>query len=82
MLYMDVTEFQECLFTMLEKIICDNETIHINIGHGNAVVLSEANYRSMMETIFLSSNPTVKKKLASGMKESLPDCIPEKQVVW
>lgn len=82
MLYMDVTEFQEGLFTMLEKIICDNETIHITTEHGNAVVLSEADFRSIMETILLSSNPIVKENLMLGMKAPLTDCISEKQVFW
>ena len=49
---------------------------------GNAVVLSEDEYNSYVETLYLSSNPNMRKKIIEGMNTPTEDCVPESEVKW
>ena len=82
MLNTNATAFRKNIFTMLEQTIRYNEPINISTKDGNAVVISEEDYRSMVETLSLLSNPVMKEKLLQGKAESLSDCIPEEEVIW
>ena len=82
MLNTNATAFRKNLFTMLEQTIRYNEPINVSTKDGNAVVLSEEDYKSMVETIYLSSNPLMKEKLTTGKETPLSDCIPEEEVLW
>ena len=78
----NVTNFRKNIFSMLEQAIKYNETINISTKDGNAVVLSEEEYRGMMETIYLMSIPEMKEKLIDGKKTPLSECISENEVEW
>ncbi len=82
MLNTNVTTFRKNIFTMLENTILYNEPVNISTKDGNAVVLSEEDYRGMTETLFLLSNPVMKEKLLAGKTELIEDCIPESEVAW
>lgn len=82
MLNINVTSFRKNIFTMLEQTIKFNEPLNISTKDGNAIVLSEEDYRGIMETLQLLSSPEMKKKLAEGKDTPLSDCIPESEVEW
>lgn len=82
MIHTSVTNFRKNLFHMLEQAIKYNEPIHINTKAGNAVVLSEDEYNSFVETLYLSSNPNMRKKIIEGMNTLTEDCVPESEVKW
>ena len=48
----------------------------------NAVVISGEDYRGIMETPELLSNPAMKKILVEEKTTPLSDCIPENEVEW
>jgi len=78
----NVTAFRKNIFSMLEQTIRYNEPVNISTKDGNAVVLSEEDYRSMVETLSLLSNPCMKEKLLEGKAVPLAECVPESEVVW
>jgi len=82
MLNTNITAFRKNIFALLEQTIRYNEPINISTKDGNAVVLSEEDYRSMIETLLLSSNPVMKEKLIAGKNTPLADCVPEEEVIW
>ena len=45
-------------------------------------MLSEEDYRGLMETLYISSVPHLKDELQEGMRTELADCIPESGIAW
>lgn len=78
----NITSFRKNLFTLLEQTIKYNEPLNISTKDGNAVVISEEEYRGVMESLELLSNPEMKKKILDGKNTPLSDCISEDQVEW
>lgn len=82
MININITNFRKDIFNLLERTITYNEPIHISTKDGNAVVLSEEDYNGLMETLYLSSIPTMKNKIIEGLNTSIDDCVAEDEVQW
>ena len=62
--------------------IDNSEIININTKNGNALLISEDDYNSLVETLYLSSDPEYKKFLIEGKNTNLEDCIDEEDLNW
>lgn len=82
MLNTNITNFRKNIFGMLEQTIKFNEPVNISTKDGNAVVLSEEDYNGLMETLYLSSVPTMKEKITEGLYTPLEECLSENEVQW
>lgn len=82
MLNTNITTFRKNVFSMLEQTVRYNETLNISTKDGNAIILSEDDYRSLMETVNLLSIPGMRDKLLEGRETPLADCVPESEVEW
>jgi len=82
MLNTNVTNFRKDIFGLLEQTIKYNEPINISTKDGNAVLLSEEDYKGLMETLNLTSIPGMKEKIAEGLHTPLAECVPEDEVDW
>lgn len=82
MLNINITNFRKNLFSLLEQTIKYNEPVNISTKDGNAVIISEADYNGLMETLYLSSMPELKQQIVEGMQTPLSECIPESEVQW
>ena len=82
MLNTNITTFRKNVFSMLEQTVRYNETLNISTKDGNAIILSEDDYRSLMETVSLLSIPGMRDKLLDGRDTPLADCVPESEVEW
>ena len=82
MLNTNITNFRKDIFKMLEQTIRFNEPINVSTKDGNAVVISEEDYNGLMETLYLSSIPTVKESIIEGLNIPVLECIPENEVDW
>jgi len=82
MLNTNITNFRKNIFSLLEQTIKYNEPVNISTKDGNAVILSEEDYRGLMETLHLSSLPGMKEKIVDGLNASLDECVPEEEVDW
>jgi antitoxin YefM len=80
MLYTNIIKFRKNIFAMLEQTIKYNEPVNISTKDGNAVIIREEVYNSLMETLYLSSIPGMKDKIIEGMDTSLDKCISENEV--
>ena len=78
----NITNFRKDIYELLEQTIKYNEPINISTKNGNAVVLSEEDYNSLMETLYISSIPGLKEDIIEGLDEPLEDCINENEVEW
>ena len=78
----NVTHFRKNVSTLLEQTLKFNEPIHVSTRNGNVVVLSEDDYRGILETLEMNANPVMKQKLLEGKDTPLSECIPESEVEW
>jgi PHD/YefM family antitoxin component YafN of YafNO toxin-antitoxin module len=51
-----------------------HEPIYIKGRRNKAVIISEEDFRSMQETVFLLSIPGMRESLHEGMKEKTEEC--------
>lgn len=78
----NVTNARANLYNLVNMAIDNNEIININTKNGNAVLISEADYNSLIETLYLSSDPEYKKSLIVGKNTPLEECINEEEIEW
>lgn len=78
----NVTNFRKDIYRMLENTIKFSEPIYISTKDGNAVVISEADYNGLIETLYLSSQPEMKQKIIDGLDTSIEECVKENEVEW
>lgn len=65
----NATNFRSNIFDYLNQAVVYNDVINVNTKNGNAVILSEEDYRGMLETIYLLSNKKTAAEILSAMEE-------------
>lgn len=78
----NVTNFRKDIYKLLENAIKYNEPINISTKNGNAVVLSEDDYNSLMETLYIESIPNLKEELLQRANSQEEDFVSEDEVEW
>ncbi|MFD4460061.1 type II toxin-antitoxin system Phd/YefM family antitoxin [Nocardia sp. NPDC058480] len=64
------SEARNKLFPLIEEVNNDRTAIHITSKKGNAVLLSEEEYNSMRETLYLLRSPANAARLAQGIAQA------------
>ncbi len=64
------SEARKNLFPLIEKVNDDRAPIHITSRNGNAVLLSEEDFTSWQETIYLLRSPANARRLAESVAEA------------
>ena len=78
----NITCFQKNMMQIIKQTIKYNEPLNIVTDEGNVILLSDEDYRGMIETINLLSIPDMREKLLDGAAEPLSECIPEDKIAW
>lgn len=78
----NVTNFRKNIYELLKQTIKYNEPLNVSTKEGNAVVISEDEYNSLIETLYISSIPKLKKDIIEGLNEPIENCIDEDDVEW
>lgn len=76
----NITNFRKNIFKLLDNTIKYNGVINVSTKSGNAIIMSEEEYRGLMETIYLSSISGMKEKIQEGLKTDIKDTIAEEDV--
>ena len=76
----NVTNFRNNIYSILDQIIKYNEPVNISTKNGNAVILSEEDYNNLMETLYIESIPGLKEEILKAGEEPFEECIPEEEV--
>ncbi len=66
-----VSVLRKDLFNSIDNVIEYNDSIIVNTKKGNAVIISEEEYNSMRETIYLVSQKGLVDKIKEGEKEDI-----------
>lgn len=75
MAIVNATTARKNFFKLMEEVRETHEPVYITGKSGNVVMLSDEDYRSIQETLYLSSNPVMRKKIIDGLKMPLDQCI-------
>jgi antitoxin YefM len=69
-----VTEARQTLFGLVDRVNESHEPVTIIGKRGNVVMVSESDWRSIQETLYLKSIPGVWESIEAGIQESIEDC--------
>ncbi len=72
-----VTKARSNLYRLIDEVNEFNEPIQINGKRGNAILISEEDWRSIQETLYLMSIPGMRESIIEGMKTPLDECSEE-----
>ncbi len=78
----NITNFRKDIYNLLEQTIKYNEPINISTKNGNAVVLSEEDYNSIMETLYIISVPNLKDEIIKRANDDDKEYVSESEVDW
>lgn len=78
----NITNARNDLYNLVDMAINDSEPINIVTKNGNAVILSEADYNALIETLYLSSNAEYKKSLLDLEKAGEDEFVDESELLW
>lgn len=70
-----ITNLRQNIFEYINQAINYNDVINVSTKNGNAVIISEDEYNSLIETVQLLSVPGMKEKIIEGMNQPLDECI-------
>lgn len=64
------SEARKTLFGIIQQVNDDHDSVEVVSKHGNAVILSKADYDAMTETTFLLRNPANADRLLASMERA------------
>jgi len=77
MTILNATEARSRLYKLIDETSETHEPIVITGKRGNAVLISEEDWKSMNETLYLVSIPGMTQSVREGMAEKIEDCSEE-----
>ena len=77
------TKARENIYQLISDVNANNEPITITNNKGcNAVLIGEADWKAIQETLYLTSIPGMAESIIEGGKTPLEDCVSENEVEW
>jgi prevent-host-death family protein len=71
------TEARSKLYRLIDQTACSHEPIIIQGKRGNAVLISEDDWRSIQETIYLLNIPGMRESVREGLATPVEECTRE-----
>ncbi|HDZ76788.1 MAG TPA: type II toxin-antitoxin system Phd/YefM family antitoxin [Candidatus Omnitrophica bacterium] len=68
------------LYKLLDKTAQSHEPIQITGKRHNAILISEDDWRSIQETLYLLSIPGMRESIRKGLKTPIKKC--SKKLIW
>lgn len=76
------TKARANFYRLIDDVSVSHEPVLITGKRGNAVLLSEGDWRAIEETLYLLGVPGMRESIVEGLSTSLDDCVDETEVVW
>lgn len=80
MTILNVSEARKNLYTLIDKSYDSHEPIFIKGKRHNAVLISEEDWASIQETLYLMSIPGMSQSIKKGLETPLEEC--EELISW
>ena len=79
----NITEARRNIYKLVSDVNINSQPITITNSKGkNAVLLSEADWNAIEETLYLNSIPNLAESIIAGGNTPLSDCVAEDKVEW
>lgn len=69
----NVTNARKDLYNLVQRVNSTHEPVKITGKESNAILVGEEDWRSIQETLYLSSIPGMRESIIEGMKTSIDD---------
>ncbi|MBI2069984.1 MAG: type II toxin-antitoxin system Phd/YefM family antitoxin [Elusimicrobia bacterium] len=80
MITMTVSEARTNLYRLIDRSAASHEPVHITGKRTHAVLISEEDWRSIQETLYLLSIPKMRRSIKKGLKTPISQCA--KSLKW
>ncbi|GAB6095238.1 type II toxin-antitoxin system Phd/YefM family antitoxin [Desulfatiferula olefinivorans] len=77
MTILSATEARSNFYRLIDQASSSHEPIIITGKRGNAVLISEEDWKSIQETMFLLNIPGMRESIRNGLATSIDDCSEE-----
>ena len=77
---LNATEARSKLYTLIDEATLTHQPIIITGKRNNAILISEEDWNSVNETLFLLSIPGMRESIREGIKQELTEC--SKELEW
>ena len=74
MMNTNITNARAELYKLASSCIKYNNVININTKEGNVIMMSEEDYNSLMESLYLAGIPGMYESIVEGANTKLGDC--------
>ena len=74
MMNTNITNERAELYKLASSCIKYNNVININTKEGNVIMMSEEDYNSLMESLYLAGIPGMYESIVEGANTKLEDC--------
>ncbi|MFZ5571496.1 MAG: type II toxin-antitoxin system Phd/YefM family antitoxin [Thermodesulfobacteriota bacterium] len=74
---LSATEARSKLYRLIDQAASSHEPIVITSKKGNAILLSEDDWRSIQETMYLLNIPGMRESIRDGLSTPIEDCKEE-----
>ena len=74
MMNTNITKARAELYKLASSCIKYNNVININTKEGNVIMMSEEDYNSLMESLYLAGIPGMYESIVEGANMNLEDC--------
>jgi prevent-host-death family protein len=74
MLTINVTEARSKLYSLINEVSSSHEPIIVTSKHGNAVLISEDDWKAIQETMYLISIPGMRESIQEGLVTPIDKC--------
>ena len=77
----NISNLRKDLYKTVENVL-NFEPVRVNTKNGNAILMSEEEYRNLEETVYLCSIPKMKESILEASNTPLKECIKEENFEW
>jgi len=74
---MTASQARATLYKLLDKATSSHEPIQITGKRANVIMISEEDWRSIQETLYLVSIPKMRESIRKGLKTPVEECDTE-----
>ncbi len=71
---MNATNARKNLYRLIEELSKSHEPIHITSRKGSAILISEEDWKSIHETLYLLSIPGMRESIKEGLNTPIEKC--------
>ncbi len=68
------TKARSNLYKLIDEVESSHEPIQITGKRSNAILISEADWRAIQETLYLESIPGMRESILEGLKTPVENC--------